>query len=56
MITLSSTEKISLAITNAAILDLQSEFMVSMLIYLAEHSSTELVDAAIADASLEWDL
>ena len=56
MITLSSTEKISLAVTNAAILDLQSEFMVSMLIYLAEHSSTELVDAAIADASLEWDL
>lgn len=55
-ITLSSTEKISLAITNAAILGLQSEFLVSLVIYLAEHSSAELVDAAIADASLEWDL
>lgn len=55
-ISLSPTEKISLAITNAAIMGLQSEYLTSLVIYLAEHSSPELVDQAIADASLEWDL
>lgn len=55
-ITLSPTEKISLAVTHAAIMGLQSEFTVSVLIYLAEHSSAELVEQAIADANREWDL
>lgn len=55
-ITLTPLEQTSLAITNASILGLQSEFTTSMLLYLVEHSSAELVDQAIADASLEWDL
>lgn len=55
-ITLTPNERVSLAVTNAAISGLYQEFVVSMLIYLVEHSSAELVDQAIADASLEWDL
>lgn len=55
-ITLTPNERVSLAVTNAANCGLYQEFVVSMLIYLVEHSSAELVDQAIADASLEWDL
>lgn len=55
-ITLTPNERVSLAVTNAANCGLYQEFVVSMLIYLVEHSSAELVDQAIVDASLEWDL
>lgn len=54
--TLTPVEQLSLAVTNAAILGLQSEFLTSVVIYLAEHSTPELVKEAIADANKEWDL
>ena len=54
--TLSPLDRVSLAITNASVYDMNQEFTTSLLIYLVEHSSAELVDQAIASASKEWDL
>lgn len=53
---LTPMQSISLAITHAGNFGLDHEFIMSVLSYLAEHTSAELVDQAIEHASTEWDL
>ena len=49
-------EVTSLVIEAAANMGLEYEFISTMLMYLVEHSSEDLVDQAINVAVREWDL
>jgi hypothetical protein len=49
-------EVTSLVIEAAANMGLEHEFISTMLMYLVEHSSEDLVDQAINVAVREWDL